>query len=131
MANTYNGDLTTNLDIVRLTIGDTNSSSWILTDAEINYRIGLTSDTRLASIACVKDILAKIARDVAKSTTGPSSSRDQKTTHYRDLLKDLEAEAYQAAGGKAGGTSIAENNALEANSDFDQPAFKIGMDDYR
>lgn len=127
----FDDTLSTTRDITRLTIGDINTSDQLLSNEIVAYYLALYSDdTTQAAIACVKAILAKLARDVDRSTTGPTTTRSQKTTHYRDLLKDLQAQAYGAVECFVGGVSVTIGDANAADSDFSQPAFKMGRDDH-
>jgi hypothetical protein len=127
MAFTYN--LTTTRGQVRLRIGDTNSSDPLLTDAEIDYSITQRTGVLQSAIECVRVILAKIARDIDRSGAQVQSSRSQKTQHYRDLLKDLQAEAAPLSGVRCGGISIDDMADEVEDDDRTQPAFTAGDDD--
>lgn len=95
MTFTYStANLTTPLAQVRLRIGDTDSNLQLLQDEEINVALATHANAVLpTAIACVRLILARIARDVDTSHAGVSAQRDQKTQHYRDLLKMLTDES--------------------------------------
>lgn len=123
-------DLSTDLAKVRVRIGDTKSAAMLLTDEEINAALTASSTVLAATVACVKLILAAIARDVDANAGGISTSRSQKTTHYRDLLRDLEAEMRAGASPYLGGVSKAEKTSRESNTDFALPSFSVGRDDY-
>ena len=125
----YSSALSTDRDKIRLKIGDTNTNDQLLADEAIDVALLDTDDVILAAITCVKWILAKIARDVDRSTQGPTSSRSQKTLHYRELLEDLEKEAYASVGCEVGGVSDSSKTTLESDTDFLQPTFSVGMDD--
>ena len=118
---------TSALQQVRLTIGDRDSDKPLLTDEEIEFRLDQHSDYVLTSaIDCVTDILAKLARDVDVSHVGMNASRSQKTTHYQDLLKKLEAKAGTLCNVYVGGTSESEAEAINSNSDYRQGAITLG-----
>lgn len=125
----YSAALSTDRDKTRLKIGDTNTNDQLLTNEAIDLALSDTDDVVLAAITCVKWILAKLARDIDRSTQGPTSSRSQKTTHYRELLADLEAEAYGSSGCEVGGVSTSAKDSIESDSDFIRPTFAMGMDD--
>ena len=119
-------DLSTALSQVRLTIGDTDTNRPLLTDEEITYRLGLHSNGILVtSIDCVKDILAKIARDIDRSGEKVSGTRSQKTQHYKDLLKQLMQDNATLCEAYVGGTSDAEADTLEADDDWRAPGMTI------
>lgn len=120
MTFTYSSSsISTDLAKVRLAIGDTDSNTALLTDEEINYYLDRKGDVTLAAIDCVKAILAKLARDVDRNNLGMSATRSQKTQHYRDLLKDLQAEQRTVAELFVGGTSIAERESIDEDDDFE------------
>lgn len=131
MTFTYSSSsIATDLAKVRLTIGDTDSNSPLLTDEEINYFLGEKDDIVLAACDCVRAIIAKLARDVDRSNLGMSASRSQKQQHYQDLLGRLEAQAMSAGGELfVGGTSLAEKESLEEDDDFEGSAFSRDRDD--
>ena len=118
---------TSELQQVRLTIGDRDSGKPLLTDEEINFRLDQYSDGVLpASIRCVQDILAKLARDVDRSNVGMSSTRSQQTTHYRDLLKELKAENSTLGEMYVGGTSDSAEDAINSSTDYRQVGITLG-----
>lgn len=89
MAWTYDPDLTSDRDKVRLYIGDIDTNAQLLTDAAVDNALAEHSNLYRAAVECVDYILAKIARDIDRSGVGPNATRDQKTQHYRDLRVDL------------------------------------------
>jgi hypothetical protein len=111
-------DLSTALSQVRQTIGDIASTDPLLTDEQIAWRLGQYSQAvQPASIRCVHDIIAKLARDVDRSNVGMSATRSQKITHYKDLLEKLQGENRALAEMSVGGLS--ESAAATVNSDSD------------
>jgi hypothetical protein len=120
--------VSTDLAKVRLLIGDTNSASQLLTDEIINVYLSAKDSVRLAAIDCVQTILAKIAVDVDSNAMGMSGSRSQKTSQYRDLLRDLQAMSNTEAEVYAGGTSIADADADADDDDLIQPLFDRDRD---
>jgi hypothetical protein len=125
MAFTYaSSDLTTALALVRLRIGDTDSDRPLLDDAEIQAMLSAHAQAVIpAACACIRLILARIARDVDTSHAGVNAQRDQKTQHYRDLLEALEAENVR-------GAEIHYTGAMPGNLDYEAPTFKLGRDRY-
>jgi len=125
-------DLTTDLAKVRLRIGDTDSDDPLLTDEEIQVSLDATSTNAGASVACVKRILALLARDIDRNGTRFSGSRSQKTQHYRDLLAELQDEAGEDLTSVAEWSEMsqADDTSIESNSDFRPPRFTVGQDEY-
>lgn len=118
---------TSALQQVRATIGDTDSLRALLTDEQINWRLGLYDDEVVpSSIACIKDIIAKLARDVDRNNVGMGSQRSQQIQHYKDLLKELVGENVGLASPYLGGISDSAEDAINSNSDYRQMPVKIG-----
>lgn len=128
-------DLSTALSQVRQTIGDTQENNQLLSDEMIDWRLGQTTadDVKAASIGCVQDIIAKLARDYDRSNVGMSVSRSQQIQHYRDLLGDLIEEsggnlAAASAAPFLGGSSDAEQQTIDSDTDYKQNQFRVGQD---
>lgn len=122
--------LSTALSQVRVTIGDTNSASQLLSDEMINWRLSqVDDDVRQASVACVKDIIAKLARDYDRSNIGMSVTRSQQIQHYKDLLNELTSDASSLCEMYVGGISDDEKDTEKDDSDFPYHEFGIGRDD--
>jgi hypothetical protein len=122
--------ISTDLAKVRLTIGDTDRDQALLSDEEINYYLARKASVTLAAIDCVKAILAKMARDVDRNNLGMSATRSQKTQHYRDLLKDLQAESMTVGEVFVGGVSEAERESIEEDEDFEPGTISRDADRY-
>jgi len=118
-------DLSTDLNRVRLLIGDTNDSSPLLTNEEIAYYLSQKDNIFLAAADAVEyGILPKIARDIDRSNLGMSATRSQKSQQYRDLAKSLRAQAYTNAEVVSTAQSISDRTANEADTDLLQPIFE-------
>ncbi len=131
MTFTYSSSsISTDLAKVRLTIGDTDRDQALLSDEEINYYLARKASVTLAAIDCVKAILAKLARDVDRNNLGMSATRSQKTQHYRDLLKDLQAESMTVGEVFVGGVSEAERESIEEDEDFEPGTISRDADRY-
>ena len=112
---------TSELQQVRLTIGDKDSNKPLLTDEEIEFRLDQHGDIVLpTAVDCVGDILAKLARDVDRNNVGMSATRSQQVQHYQDLLKELKAQAGTVCEAYVGGTSDSEADTINSNSDYRQ-----------
>ena len=120
-------DLTTPLAQVRRKIGDTNENDQLLQDEEIEQVIAERPGSILdQSVECVRNILAKISRDVDRSNLGMSATRSQQYEHYVTLLEQLEAERASAASPFVGGVSRSRKRSLRADSDFTQAINRRG-----
>jgi hypothetical protein len=119
----------TDLTRIRRRIGDTDSDDALLTDEEINDQLSLTDEFNRAAAECVRAILGKMARDVDRTGTGYSATRSQKFQHYKDLLKDLDAEANLQASVELTGGTKSGIEEYESDSDFVQFPFKKGLHD--
>jgi len=124
-------DISTNLAKVRVTIGDTDSDEELLSDEIINFRLTQASDNvKVAAIACVRDILAKLSRKTDRTGTGFSASRSQKFEQYSALLKELTGDATLVATATLTGGSISEReNLRDDDDDYEYPAFYRGLHD--
>lgn len=118
---------------LRLLVGDTNTNDQLLTDSEVTYILTLETNLRLASARACDIIIAKLARDIDRNNIGMSATRSQKVQHYRDMAKDMRAEARLERDDLAevflGGVSKSVKTTLESDSDFIQPAFRRGAFD--
>lgn len=113
-------------DRVRLLIGDTDSTSELLLDAEIDYFLTLGGVTS-ASIMAARAIAAKFSRR-ADETLGQISVRySQRATAYLNLANELEdqqtSKTARAPRLYAGGISIADKKTQREDSDRDAPWF--------
>ena len=129
MTFTYSiASLSTPLAQVRLRIGDTDSNVPLLEDEEINVALGTHANAVLpAAIACVRLILARLARDVDTSHAGVSAQRDQKTQHYRDILQMLLDES---ADDLSTTPEIHYTGAVSGDEGFVPLAARLGKDRY-
>lgn len=131
---TYSNALTTTKDKVRFRVGDTNIDKPLLDDEEIASMLSLFGDdVRLATVACIKAIIAKLARDYDRSNLGMSAQRSQQIQHYRDLLTEYQGTGIDSAAGVAemfvGGLSKATEDSFDDDPDAKTTEFRRGMDD--
>jgi hypothetical protein len=133
MAFTWDGTITTTLAEVRHYTGDIDSNDPLLTDAQINFELTATGDDSIAAAdRCFQRILAKLARDVDHSMPRFNTTRSQKFQHYKDLYAEFKATMLTESISPAVWSehSAADATSMESDSDFKQPTFKIGQDDY-
>lgn len=125
----YSGDPDTDSKQVRLLVGDTNSQAQLLTDSEVTFILGLTSDIFAAAADGCDIIIAKLARDVDRNDIGMSATRSQQIQHYTDLRDSLRKRAESNAEPYAGAQSQNEKDSDRDDTDLPQPAIRRGMND--
>lgn len=119
---------------VRLTIGDNSSANVELQDEEIDVLISDQGSKERAAIAAARALGARYARKVDKQVGRLRISTSQAAQAYFNLADKLEGQLAQMAGGAggmyAGGISIADKEAEEADADRVAPAFARGQFDH-
>lgn len=131
MAWTYDPEIPTDKDWVRLTIGDTNESFPLMQDEEIEYYITETGSKESAAIACVEAIIPKLALLYNRKKNADSEieyDAASRTKWYNDLLDKLLSK-YSGCAPYAGGISKADIAANKADTDVLQPSFEVGQFD--
>lgn len=124
---TYDVTSRTDRNKVREAIGDTNADDEQVQDEVIDEQLTARGSVIAASIACVRLILASIAREGNRSVAGVNITRDLAAQNYKDLLRELERQAGSGAKGYAGGISAAEQETADGDDDYPAPAFSVGM----
>lgn len=125
---TYDPTSTADLDVVRRYIGDTNTKDQILADEELTPYIDVAPTLHAAAADAIDfGILPKIARDVDSSGVGISTTRSQKTMHYKDLAKNLRSRSGSSADIYVGGASVSTNETYGDDTSLVQPQFMRGM----
>ena len=126
MSWTYSDALTTDRDKLRFRIGDVDTNDQLLSNETLDALLDTRASPILAAIDAVEGILAKFAREIDRSALGLGGPRSQKTQFYRDLLKELRAEA--ARGDTSiffGGGSVSEKESNLDDSDAPVTPFRI------
>lgn len=103
-----------------------------LSDDEINVILADYPDSLIqAGIVACKRLMALIRHKVDQSTANVNSSQSQKMRGLEDTLKELVAERGETSSmvGYSTGTSISRAEDIAADTDYEPPAFEIGMDD--
>lgn len=110
---------------IRFRIGDHIENSHLLEDEEIAFE--LTRATGAAAIlASAKRALAAVGRDTDTSGAGINTTRSQRFTQLKDLIRELESGADCAV--VLTGDSLSEISSRADDSDKVQPRVSIGMD---
>jgi hypothetical protein len=131
---TYDSELGTTKDLVRLTIGDTNSRDEQLQDEEIQVFLDANSDDVLSTAKqLVRILIAKYARGVDKWVGDLKTLASQRVDHYKALLEVLEGQESTGLGfagvPTAGGVYSGEKQLQEAREDLAKPSFVRGVHD--
>ena len=120
--------ITTDRDILRLEIGDTNPDRPLFADDELDVFLARYPGRVLVAAADACDSLAiRFARDFDFKWKDQSFSRSQMSARYAALAKDLRKRAAGNAAPFFGGGSQARKDALAQDPDRTQPAFRRGQ----
>jgi hypothetical protein len=135
MTFTYDLDLETNRDKVRLLIGDNEEGSALLADEELCFlesEFGATDDIYGTALAAIEMALTKLAGKAESKSVGPL------TLSYANRQRNLDATRvriekylFERAGAPtpyAGGISRDDKAIDEENPDIDK-GFRVGMMD--
>jgi hypothetical protein len=111
-------------DEVHFLLGDTDTSSQLLTDTECQYLIDNFGEGLLAAAAGARTLQAKFAKRASVSVGDVSEQAGDLANHYADLAAGLEAKIAAQALPTMGGVDVSA--VKEANEDDSQiqPAFK-------
>ena len=85
--------MASDLDIVRLKVGDTDASDQLLLDSEITALLTLHGTVAAAAPAAAEAIAAKFARGYNFKTDGQEFSRSDRVKHYLELAKRLRSNS--------------------------------------
>lgn len=121
---------TSNLYQVRFNLGDTDSSSWIFQDEEIDWAIQLRGNNWGATAMCALAAAAKYSRLTAINADGVSQNLSARVTQFKAIADEYEhKEAIYCAVPFLGGVSISQ--MLQALGDGDRvpDIFRLGMND--
>jgi hypothetical protein len=125
-----NTSITTDLAKVRHLIGDTDSTDPLLTDEQITFELVEDSNIYLCAANCCDRICAQLARKIDRNGTGFSATRSQKFQHYKDLAEILRSKSSTQCDVYWSNLSLDDADSIEQDSDFIQPSFKVGQNDY-
>jgi hypothetical protein len=115
------------LDAVRLWIGDTDMADPILTDPEIQYFITTYDGIEEAASYSCEAIASKFSRMVDTSVGDVRIMYNQRVQKYLDLAARFRSRNVAKAMPWAGGISIAYKQSQAQNNGVTQPAFRKGM----
>ncbi len=129
---TYTGSPTTDLEKVRLLIGDTQEGDVLLTDDEIGFFNSLESNIFRAASKSAEAIAAKFSRQHDESVGKVRVSFSQKYDHFVSLANSLKVQADRrgASDMSSGGISISDKNTAIEDTDRVAPFFTRKLHDH-
>lgn len=128
---TYGADpANSQLDEVRLLVGDTDCQTACLFDSEINFFLAKEGSAAFAAIRAAEACAAKCVRAIDTSTGSVRKALSQKFAQYKILVQDLKARADEV-GGAPIFTALTREDKRQDRIDTGlvQPNFRIAMDD--
>ena len=114
---------------IRLRVGDTSSGNQLLQDEEIEAFIGSEGNQWAAAILAAESIAGTFARLTDKTVGKFRIAKGGASDHYYALADRLRTEMGHRAGVYAGGVSVADMEADDADTDRVDPAFSVGQFD--
>ncbi|MFA7295788.1 MAG: hypothetical protein WC211_01215 [Dehalococcoidia bacterium] len=114
MTFTYDGTPNTDLERVRLAIGDTVSTDALLTDEEIDALMALegsSAGVELWAARCCEAIATKFARDFNFTADGTTVDKGDRAKAYREMA----AEFRRRTGGGLGVVQTRHDDGWQAN----------------
>ena len=130
MSWSYSDSLSTDRDRLRFRIGDVDTNDQLLSNETLDALLTTRPDPTLAAIDAIEGILAKFAREIDRGSLGLGGSRSQKTQFYRDLLKELRAEAARGdTGAFFGGGSVSGKETIREDEDKPLTPFRLNQFD--
>lgn len=122
------------LNVVRLLIGDTDTTDQQIQNEEITFALAQTGDSVYYAAAWTSRVISsKYSRLVDTDLDGQLSEKySQLQSHYKALAKDLEFQGQKTGGAlgiAAGGLSKAGMKAVETNTD--RTGSRIRRDQFR
>jgi hypothetical protein len=121
--------ITTDLDKVRLEIGDTDSTAQLLADDEINYLITQERNLWSASARCCEVISRNFLRkaDVRIGRGGTTLTYSVAAKQYAEMATAFRKRANGMNAPWSGGRSIDDKNTLASDDSLVQPLFTKGQ----
>lgn len=122
---------TTPKDMIRLQIGDTDSTNPLLQDEEISFYLTTRANIYGAAAECCRSLAAKFSSQVTAAAGGQKTAYSDIAKAYaaRAVSFDVKAAMAGSAMPYAGGISVSDKQNNQQDTDRTSPQFSIGMDD--
>jgi hypothetical protein len=116
-------------DWVRWRVGDTDYTDQLQSDEEIIDVLSIEGNKYMAAAQTAEAISGQLSREADK-TVGPLRiATSQRADGYAKLAKRIRSEIAGRVAPYAGGISVADMDAVEADTDRVPADFAVGMDD--
>lgn len=122
-------DFDTELNRLRLEIGDTDSDDYFLDDEEIAVIQSEKTSFYRRAAACCGLICAKVARDVNFKIGHFSENSDKIYAHYEELMDKFNIQASTSYPWSAA-ISVSEKDLYENDESLVHPKIKLGLHDH-
>lgn len=129
---TYSGNpAASDKDAVRHLLGDTDERDQQLSDEEIEWEVAQAGTVRSAAANAARSLAGRYSLQPSSKKVGDLAvTYGERAAMMLTLAKSLDADANLGAIPRAGGISIADKEAVEADTDRVRPAFSRGMHDH-
>lgn len=114
--------ITDDTDKVRLMIGDTDSSDWLLSDDEVDFFVSECPNLNIAAAAAAEAIAAKFARGYNFTTDGQSFNRSERVEHYLQLAQNLDPSNARNGVGSIATAATTKVDGYSDDIDFQEGA---------
>lgn len=132
MSWSFDESLSTNRDKVRLKLGDTDTTSQLLSNETISALLTEhNDDVDMTTISCCRAIIAKFNRTIDRSGAGMNANRSIIVENYRQLLSELiKMNRGNSGAVYSGSFSRSRKETIEDDSDFILPTARESEFDY-
>lgn len=128
---TYTSPMTDEKDVVRYLVGDTDANDQLTSDEEIIYQLSVHPTPEQAAIAVADQLATLFARYVTVRTQDTMIDWNARAVQYRTIAADLRKRLARAGAiPYAGGISISDKEAVEADGDRVKPGFTRDLHDF-
>ena len=114
---------------IRSRVGDTSSGNQLIQDEQIDAYIASEGNQWAAGILTAESIAGSLAINTDKKVGKLSIAKGGASDHFYAVADRLRNEMGHRAGVYAGGVSVADMRADEADTDRVDPAFSVGQFD--
>ena len=130
-AATYGADpANSEIDEMRLLIGDTDCANPCLLDSELQFFVAEAGSTAYGSVLAAEACASKCANQVDVSTGSVRKSLSQKFDQYKRVVENLRARADDMGGAPVfTGLTRSGKRVDRRDQDLVQPTFRVGQTD--